>query len=1112
MAKPRIPNQRKANLEHKKRVERYAMLIQEVYDKVAKEGARYAELSGARSDEAFQFEDYPMAKAAINRLLRDLVSDVRTIIMAGTSEEWKQSNLVQDLVARKVLTAYTGSNRFGEEFTRYFQTNPDSLKAFQERKDEGMNLSTRVWNLSEQYKTELEESITAAIAPGMPAMELAAQVKQYLKEPDKRFRRIKEKMEDGTIKWRLSNPAKAYHPGQGVYRSSARNAQRLARTEINMAYRTAEQERWKQFDFVVGYEVKTTQNGHHVEDICDRLAGKYPKDFVFKGWHPQCYSDDSEVLTDSGWKLFKDVTKSDRILSLNPDTRKPEWAGIADMQCYEHNGDMVRFFNKSLDCLVTPEHRMVYLNKSNGEIRYCQAKDYTKGKGAFYRGAIYQGEEKDFYEIEGKKIAFDDFCEFMGYYLSDGSLQHGTGVIIAQRNDQPAFDPIMNVVIRMGYSPKVCKDTIAIYNSSLNRYLSQFGVCIDKFIPEEIKTSSKRQIQIFLNAFIKCDGCSRKPKFFIGNHGNVFKTNKEERIFFTTSERLAGDLSELLLKVGSRPSFRKQEPKETIKKDGTIIKGNYQCYRISECYATTATVFNKESVVYRGKVYDLTLERNHIMYIRRNGKCFWGSNCMCYTIPILKTEDEFWALDDDKPSVNEVKDVPDNFKEWINDNKDRIEAAEERGKLPYFIRDNRENVENILNPKPKKTPQEIAAARHAERTSEDVARIQNAWDERKRQMEAQSKPIVDTNHNEVANALGIEPCEPMSFEQANEMRGNPNYKKGVKYRVNCQSSVLANELRRRGFDVEAYGNTKQDWYMPSVLAKKPEIAFMNVNGEPPVPKGISFNEDLRSSLEGEMKEVGRYHLRFRFANDGGHIITAERLADGSLRIYDPQSGKIIKDFSEYATKVKSESFEYYRVDNLQINPNVAKGAVKPSKTKGEAPRMQLPEIKEFLEKGWYGNGVRNRTREEIRDIQQRWNERKLSRSAQSGESSSLIVDPDRRVNAAISKREKLKFEKEYRMASTYATFGHKVEMVKEVPGISSPDAIIDGKKVDFKSLASANNIERHAKEAIYKQGADEVWFEFTCKNDKILSEINKIRERGIHGRYYFKDEQKEYIF
>jgi hypothetical protein len=63
---------------------------------------------------------------------------------------------------------------------------------------------------------------------------------------------------------------------------------RLTRSEANMAYRSAEQARWQQFDFVVGYEIKTTQNGRHVEDICDTLAGKYPKDFQWTGWHPQC--------------------------------------------------------------------------------------------------------------------------------------------------------------------------------------------------------------------------------------------------------------------------------------------------------------------------------------------------------------------------------------------------------------------------------------------------------------------------------------------------------------------------------------------------------------------------------------------------------------------------------------------------------------------------------------------------------------------------------------------------------------------------------------------------------------------------------------------------------
>lgn len=291
MAKPKIPNQRKANLEHKKRIEQYTFLIQQVYDNVAKEAARHAVLAGASTDTRFSFNDYPQTKEAIKKLQTQLMGEVSDIIMRGTSEEWKEANIVQDLVAKKVLTAFTGTNRHGDEYSRYFETNPDTLKAFQERKDGGMNLSTRVWRLTEDYKSELEDAITAAIAPGTSATSLAAKVKQYLKYPDKRFRRIKEKLADGTIKWHLSKNAKAFHPGNGkpgVYRSSSRNAQRLARTEINMAYRTAEQTRWKQFDFVVGYEIKTTQNGHHVEDICDDLAGKYPKTFKFNGWHPQC--------------------------------------------------------------------------------------------------------------------------------------------------------------------------------------------------------------------------------------------------------------------------------------------------------------------------------------------------------------------------------------------------------------------------------------------------------------------------------------------------------------------------------------------------------------------------------------------------------------------------------------------------------------------------------------------------------------------------------------------------------------------------------------------------------------------------------------------------------
>ncbi len=105
----------------------------------------------------------------------------------------------------------------------------------------------------------------------------------------------------------LSQAAKNFHPGQGVYRSSYMNARRLAATETNMAYRAADYERWQQLDFVVGIEVHLSNNhtcrGYKGKtpwvDICDELRGKYPKGFKFTGWHPHCRCHATPILKSS---------------------------------------------------------------------------------------------------------------------------------------------------------------------------------------------------------------------------------------------------------------------------------------------------------------------------------------------------------------------------------------------------------------------------------------------------------------------------------------------------------------------------------------------------------------------------------------------------------------------------------------------------------------------------------------------------------------------------------------------------------------------------------------------------------------------------------------------
>lgn len=675
MAKPNIPNQKKKYQELNSRLNRYVALVEQIYDTLNLEAAKIALNTeyDADSGTVFKFSDYPQTKKSIADIQAQFVDDIRSVIYRGTSDEWKNSNEVQDLMADKVLKAYTATID-KEKYKVLYQTNSDALKAFQNRRDRGFDVSAKLWQQSTVYKEELEAAISCAIQKGTSAVALSKQISKHLLDFPSLQKDYKEKY------------GSAEHLKDCEYRSI-----RLARSEINMAYQTAENERWKQMDFVVGYEIK--RSGREFPcTVCESLAGKYPKDFTWVGWHPNCYSDDSEVLTNRGWKLFKDVFDDDLILSLNPTNRTPEWVESTNRQCYRYNGDMIHFFNKSLDCLVTPEHNMVYLNKNDGRIKNCQAKEYTKGKGAFYRGCEYESENVAFYEIDNIKIPFDLFCEFMGYWLSDGSTMGNAGVVISQQEGEPARDRIVNCVKRIGFEPHLDKQKVAFYSTPIRNYLKIFGKCSHKFIPSVIKNASVRQIRIFLNAFMLCDGYRRPCKSFVGNHGTEFKSDKDEILYFTVSERMAGDLSELILKSGNRPSFSVNKAGVSHKSNGSIITSNYDCYSIRECYSVTATVFHKEIQHYDGFVYDLTLEKNHIMYIRRNGKCFWGSNCRCYKIPILKTEEEFWAWDGrseaSTESVNEVKDVPDSFKKWVLDNQRRIDNAKKRGTLPYFLKDN----------------------------------------------------------------------------------------------------------------------------------------------------------------------------------------------------------------------------------------------------------------------------------------------------------------------------------------------------------------------------------------------------------------------------------------
>lgn len=183
-----------------------------------------------------------------------------------------------------IASLFTNRKAYDIVLAKEFKTsNGSAVQYFQKRANDGFNISARVWDIAGQKKAEIADSVRAGIAEGDSAKDLAKSIKKYLNEPDKVFRRVR----NAEGKLVESQARKDYHPGQGIYKSSEANAFRLSRTEINISYKQSDLGRWQQEEFVTGYRVKLSNNPNHCP-FCEGMAGDYPKNFKFSGWHPSC--------------------------------------------------------------------------------------------------------------------------------------------------------------------------------------------------------------------------------------------------------------------------------------------------------------------------------------------------------------------------------------------------------------------------------------------------------------------------------------------------------------------------------------------------------------------------------------------------------------------------------------------------------------------------------------------------------------------------------------------------------------------------------------------------------------------------------------------------------
>lgn len=504
----------------------------------------------------------------------------------------------------------------------------------------------------------------------------------------------------------------------------------------------------------------------------------------------------------------------------------------------------------------------------------------------------------------------------------------------------------------------------------------------------------------------------------------------------------------------------------------------------------------------------------------------WHPHCRCHAVTILKTPEEMAAdnkriMEGEEPteeSENNVNEVPKEFSQWIKRNEQRIAAAKQRGKLPYFLKDNEKYTSAQKEPQ---SAREQAAARWAaarERAAQQAAAQQEKLTAKAKRMRA--KMLVETKT--LADSIGVTIGEPMTHEQADSMRPNPHYGEATQYKINCQSAVVAYELRRRGMDVEAFGNTlcrNGEYCIPYLLSQRTEIAWMNDFGNMPPTINVRRKASIEvlngterikydKSADSVWKEFlsktsaeGRYHISWVW-NGGkeGHIITMETFADGKRRFYDPQAGMQSDNFTFWMydsgknLRINlTQGLETYRVDNLHPNSLLVQSVVKKADSRLETPVATIEQLD-----WWNRNSYKRTSRQRVLSLEFESSESVKKTELPKG-NKNIIVPQSRVDNANGSKAEKNKYLKEYRMAEIFTRDGSNFVFRDEGKGY---DGYYNNIPADLKSIKSYKQIYKKGMYAIREQGAKVVLFEFDEITEGHRKELRKLAKNGVHGYFY----------
>lgn len=344
-----------------------------------------------------------------------------------------------------------------------------------------------------------------------------------------------------------------------------------------------------------------------------------------------CFDAETEVLTEDGWAPFPTLERGKKVATMAKDGYL-EFQTPTEYHDYEYSGPMISVKSESLDFKVTPNHRMlVYPQRPYLKIR--EAKNlYRQDTVPVTTLGIRDSLSHTVELWPGKIVSAEDWAEFMGWYVSEGSVDGSNGgnlnrpsmgVYISQSEtaNLEKFDLIGQVIGRLGFRGKPRATGWAIYNYDLWCLLAPLGAQSERYIPREVMNLPRNCLEKLWAAMVLGDGWRQ------GIYGH----------YASISTRLIEDTSELLSRLGRPYGGVYVRSMDVL---GGEIKGRpvvptmpLMMFGEKKRRVASLTTKTKEMLVkteeYAGRVYCVSVP-NETLLVRRNWKPLVAGNCLRY--------------------------------------------------------------------------------------------------------------------------------------------------------------------------------------------------------------------------------------------------------------------------------------------------------------------------------------------------------------------------------------------------------------------------------------------------------------------------------------------------